>query len=139
LAIRTYLDSNVLINAYKGLPNIKLKARTILLDPDREFVSSIFVRLETLPVARFIAGHQEEIFYNTFFASVSEWLNPPIFEQTFILASNFSENTGMSGIDALHIAAATQLGSNEFITAERSTRAMFRASNQAMKIISITP
>ncbi len=40
MAIRTYVDSNVLINAYKGELDLKRRARAVLFDPDREFVTS---------------------------------------------------------------------------------------------------
>ena len=49
--IRTFLDSGVLIAAYKGSPSIEAPASNILDDPNRVFLSSPFVRHEVSPKA----------------------------------------------------------------------------------------
>lgn len=49
--IRTFLDSGVLIAAYKGSPSIEASAIDILDDPNRVFLSSPFVRHEVSPKA----------------------------------------------------------------------------------------
>jgi len=49
--IRTYLDAGVLIAAARGKEPIAIRALEILDDPNRQFVSSIFLRLELLPIA----------------------------------------------------------------------------------------
>jgi len=49
--IRTFLDSGVLIAAYKGSPSIEAPAINILDDPNRIFLSSPFVRHEVSPKA----------------------------------------------------------------------------------------
>jgi len=46
---RTFLDTGVLIAAALRTEETALQALQILDDPDREFVSSIFVKLEVLP------------------------------------------------------------------------------------------
>lgn len=48
---RTYVDAGVLIAAARGKDDVAVKAIQILDDPDREFVSSPFLRLEVLPKA----------------------------------------------------------------------------------------
>lgn len=48
-AIRTFLDAGVLIAAYRDLGPIGTKARDLLSEPDREWVSSDIIRLELLP------------------------------------------------------------------------------------------
>ncbi len=45
----------------------------ILDDPDREFVSSNFVRLELLPKAVYNRNQSEIQFLETFFKAVTEW------------------------------------------------------------------
>lgn len=67
---RTYLDSGVLIAAIRGVEPIAQKALEILDDPDREFVSSMFVKLEVLPKAVYHKQTIEQEFYTTFFNNV---------------------------------------------------------------------
>jgi hypothetical protein len=45
----SYIDSGVLINAFRGDSQVSLQALLILDEPDRQFASSPFVQLETLP------------------------------------------------------------------------------------------
>jgi hypothetical protein len=45
----TYLDSNVLIAAFLGEPELSQKAMEVIDDPERVLASSEFVRLELLP------------------------------------------------------------------------------------------
>lgn len=44
--VRTFIDSSVLIAAWRGNLNLRIKALTVLSDAQREFISSPFVRLE---------------------------------------------------------------------------------------------
>ena len=62
-AIRTYLDSGVLITAYNGAPELKEPALRVLEDPERVFLCSPFVRLETTPKALFNKRSGEHRFY----------------------------------------------------------------------------
>lgn len=48
---KTYIDSGVLITAFRGVQSASIRANTILNDGNREFVSSQFVKLEVLPKA----------------------------------------------------------------------------------------
>ena len=48
---KTYVDSGVLINAFRGTKEVSIKATQVLDDPQRKFASSPFVQLETLPKA----------------------------------------------------------------------------------------
>ena len=63
---RTFLDSGVLIAAARGVDDTALQALRILDDPDREFVSSIFVKLEVLPKAIYNGFKEEATFYQSF-------------------------------------------------------------------------
>ena len=49
--LKTYLDSGVLITAFRVQGETGERARQILMDKDRQFASSVFVRLELLPKA----------------------------------------------------------------------------------------
>jgi hypothetical protein len=66
-ATRTFLDSGVLIAAYKGSPSIEEPARLILDDPGRVFLSSPFVRHEVSPKAPFNKQAVEYRFYQAYF------------------------------------------------------------------------
>lgn len=61
---RTFLDSGFLITAARGSGEMALQALEILDDPNRAFVSSIFVKLEVLPKAvynRVISIHRSSL------------------------------------------------------------------------------
>ena len=64
---RTYVDSGVLIAAARGSGRLFDRATAILADPSREFVSSAYVRLETVPKAVFFNRTTEVEFYEEFF------------------------------------------------------------------------
>ncbi len=63
----TYLDSGVLINAFRGVNEVSLKATEILDDSTRLFATSVFVQLETLPKAVYNRQPVEVEFYTAFF------------------------------------------------------------------------
>ncbi len=138
MAVRTYLDSNVLILAHNNMGAVGSVARTIIGEANREFVSSVFVRLETLPLTHYFNRQREEAFYTRFFNTVIEW-GDTLVTAAFTLAFNFCERSGMAAIDAMHLALATLLRADEFITAERPTKPMFRITSPSMRIISIRP
>jgi hypothetical protein len=54
----------VLISAHRGEVSLAAKAMGILDDPDRVFVSSIFLQLETLPKADDHKKQNEILFYD---------------------------------------------------------------------------
>lgn len=64
----TFVDSGVLISAARGQDKtLKARALAILNDPQRDFASSSFVRLEVLPKAIWTRKQDEQTFYETFF------------------------------------------------------------------------
>jgi len=67
---RTYIDANVVIAAARGDDALASRALTYLEDPQRTFVSSIFVRLEVLPKAAYLKRSDEAACYTTFVDSV---------------------------------------------------------------------
>ena len=56
---RTFVDTGVLIAAARGSPSVAAAAMKILADPEREFASSVFVQLETLPKAVYFRRSEE--------------------------------------------------------------------------------
>jgi predicted nucleic acid-binding protein len=130
--ILTFIDSGVLITAARGIDTKALKAFAFLDDPDRAFVSSIFIKLELLPKATYNKQRDEEAFYNAFFAAVTVWAEPAaIVEPAFTAACLH----GLAALDSLHIAAALISGATEFITTERSEKPLHRVKD--LRIITL--
>jgi predicted nucleic acid-binding protein len=120
---RTFLDAGVLIAAIRGTPEIADRAMALINDPERLFVSSVFVQLEVLPKAVYYRHTAEAAFYRAYFAvaamvSVSEYL--------IAQAAEEAERIGLAAMDALHIAAARRGDAAEFITVERPGKPLFR-------------
>lgn len=124
--IRTFIDSGVLLAAPRGTEACSETALTILEDQEREFASSKFVRLEVLPKAVYCDRKIEVQFYESFFSAVNYWAGD--LEKISKDAYKLAYQDGLSAIDSLHIAAALALGSEEFITTEKSTKPMHRVS-----------
>ena len=130
--ILTFVDSGVLIAAARGLGTKGLNSLSILDDPDREFASSFFVRLEVIPKASYFRQESELSFYNTFFDAVTTWADPKlILDDAFITACKF----GLSAVDSLHIAAALSVRATEFVTTELPTKPLHRI--RAIKVMTV--
>lgn len=122
---RTFLDSGVLIAAYKGLASIEEPAGVILGDPDRVFLASPFVRLEVSPKALFNKQGVEYRFYQRYFrqATFCDDLKSILSQ-----ASKESARSGIGAMDSLHVAAAYLLDADEFITTEKPGKSIYRTS-----------
>ncbi|MFZ2961386.1 MAG: type II toxin-antitoxin system VapC family toxin [Candidatus Ozemobacteraceae bacterium] len=128
---KTYLDSSVLIAAARGLEPHATKAFAILNDPDREFVASIFLKLELLPKSIFHKQETEKKLYQLYFSQISQWAptTDEMIEKTIKLAGLYN----LSSIDAIHAASAIALKADEFITGEKPGKPLFRIKN--LKVI----
>ncbi|MDP4198587.1 MAG: PIN domain-containing protein [Bacteroidota bacterium] len=131
--IRTFVDANVLIAAARAVLPESAIALRLITDSNREFVSSIFLRLEVLPKATYHRRQVEVDFYSAYFDSVVDWLQPTSYaiESALDLAKQY----GLGGLDALHLTAARILNADEFITGEKPTSPIFRV--QGMTIVSL--
>lgn len=127
----TYLDSNVLVHAATGANrDVQLRALAVITDPNRQFVSSLFSRLEVIPLAIHFGRTKERLFYETFFRQVQIWVDPvEIYDEAFNLACQHA----LGSIDALHLAAASFAGA-EFVSAEKPSKPIYRAYQQAVSI-----
>lgn len=135
---KTYIDSGVLITAFRGTDEIALKAIQILDDPDREFASSEFVKLEVLPKAIHGKRQLEIDFYQAFFSKVTYWAEPvdSLVQSAFQQASTY----GLAAVDALHVAAALLIGADEVVTTEKPTKPIHRVAGiQVISLELITP
>lgn len=122
--IKTFIDANILLLAWRGETALKMKAATVLTDVNRHFISSDFVRLELLPKAVYHKTRTEELVYEMFFDRVQEWVDDV--EQLVAEALKVGARYGLNALDALHVAAALLAEADEFITAERPTSPLSR-------------
>ncbi|MBX9256725.1 PIN domain-containing protein [Desmonostoc muscorum CCALA 125] len=130
---KTYIDSGVLISAFRGIQSASIRANQILNDENREFASSRFVQLEVLPKATFNKQQDEAEFYETFFSAVIHWATD--LEQIMQNADQIACTYGLAAMDALHVAAAVQIKADQLITTEKPTKPMHRVTE--IQIISI--
>lgn len=131
--VRTFLDAGVLISAARGVGKQAERALQIMRDPNREFASSQFLKLEVLPKAIFNKRDLEVAFYEVYFESVAYWAvkTDKMLEESYRQAADF----GLGAMDALHIAAALETQSSEFITSEKPSKSIHRTSS--ISVISI--
>jgi predicted nucleic acid-binding protein len=134
-ATRTFLDANVLILAFRGTGQIGIKARDIVDDPAREFVGSDVLRLELVPKAHYHGQQAEEQFYQDYFAAAAQYVATS--PNLVIDAEVEAEANGLAAIDALHVTAAKRAAAAEFVTAEQSTKPIFRI--RGLTVTSIRP
>lgn len=128
-----FLDSGVLIAAFRGNDEVGQKAIEIIDDPDVEFASSIFVKLETIPKAQFNKRKAEVEFYNEFFEGVTTWVEPT--EEVAVLALDAASKHDLGVLDSLHIASAVKCQAHEFITIEKPTKPFHRVTNISVRFI----
>jgi predicted nucleic acid-binding protein len=131
--IRTFIDSGVLIQAIRGEEKLANKALEILEDTNREFASSIFLKMEVLPKAIYNNQPGEVQFYQEYFESVTYWAMD--INQIILNAYREASQYGLGAMDALHIASALSLKATEFITSEKVNKSIHRTPS--IHIISI--
>ncbi|MBG1266619.1 type II toxin-antitoxin system VapC family toxin [Nostoc sp. WHI] len=129
----TFIDAGVLVTAARGVGDISEKALEILADSERDFASSVFIKLEVLPKAIYNRQTEEADFYATFFSAVTYWARD--LEKIIQDAHNIGCQYGLAAMDALHVAAALSVGAGELVTTEKPTKPMFRVTG--IQVISI--
>ena len=67
MAVRTYIDTGVLIQAISGKKELSEIAMAFLYDPLREYITSDYVKIELLPKCTFHKNNEERQFYEEFF------------------------------------------------------------------------
>ena len=130
---RTFLDSGVLIAAARGNMTQSSAALQILGDRNREFASSAFIQLETLPKATYLRQQAEVRFYESFFSDVAIWATE--LAQIIQAGNRIACTYGLNAIDALHLAAALSVDAQEFVTTEKTTKPMHRVTE--IQVVSI--
>lgn len=129
------MDSGVLIFAARGNTEAAALALPFLEDPNREFVTSDFVRLEVLPKPICFHRDAEVEFYNAFFNLNSRTI--PISATLITTAMEEACRHGLNAIDAIHLACAILGGAEELVTSEKSSRPIHRST--LVRVISIFP
>lgn len=131
--MRTFLDSGVLLLAWRGNSPRAATAKQILAESSREFVTCENVQLELLPKPTFEKRHSEVAFYNEHFslATGCEPFSEPLGKAAMALAKRH----GLAAGDALNLAAAIRQGADEFITSELPGKPIFRVAQT--KVISL--
>ena len=130
--IRTFLDSGVLIAAFRSRNTVSTPALTLLDDPERVFVTTDYGRLEVLPKPLYFRRETEAEFYEAFFAAaelveVSQALVAAAFEE--------ARQAGRAAMDALHVATAKRASVDAFITVERPTRPVFHVAGLTVRTL----
>ena len=123
--VRTFLDSGVLLAAALSVSRDRERALQILEDPERTFLTSPFVHLELVPKAIFHRKGLEKAFYDEYFKA-AEWFRD--LGRIEAAAQIEAAKSGLSAMDALHLAAAYLSGANEFVTTERPGKPLYRTS-----------
>ena len=124
-----------MIAAVRGEKAIADLALSYLFDPLREYVTSDYLKVELLPKCTYYRYHDERAFYQEFFKSSA--IHVPSSDDLLALAIEEGGKTGISGIDAIHVACALVAEAVELITAEKIRKPIHRAPGLA--VISINP
>jgi hypothetical protein len=130
--LKTFLDSGVLLHAWRG-EILSGAAMQIIDDDTREFFTSQMVRLELLPKARFEKRPREVAFYEAHFADCAG--NQPLSQELGLEAEKLAARHGLAGPDALQLAAAIRQGVEEFYTSEKPGKPMFRVNE--IRVVSL--
>jgi hypothetical protein len=112
--------------AFQGQHSLSTQAMAILDDESREFITSDFVKLETLTKPTYNKRENEVEFMEAFFANATQLaeVNQALIES----ALDLGKAHGIAAMDSLHLAAAISADADEFVTAEKPSKPMFRVT-----------
>jgi len=122
--IRTFLDSGVLLTAWKGKD--RARALAVMEDTQREFVTGQLVGLELIPKAAYHKQTAEVRLYESYLsmAKGEEALSAELGREALTLGKKY----GLAAADAINIAAAIRQGAQEFVTSELPGKPLFRVT-----------
>jgi len=129
---RTYLDSGVLLAAFKAKGDLYTQAMQVLDDPNRKLLVSDAVWLELMPKPHYEKRWQEVEFYEIVFKE-SERLSWSI--SSLALADDLAHKYGIAAMDAIHVAHAIDAKADEFVTSEKPGKPMFRVQEIPIRSI----
>jgi predicted nucleic acid-binding protein len=123
--IKTYLDSGVLLAAWRSVDDSKAElAISVMEDRERIFYTSQLARLELLPKAIYFKQQAESEFYRTHFEAAAG--ETSLSREIGLQSEKFAAKYGLAAMDALHLTAAINQGAEEFITTEKPDKPMFK-------------
>jgi hypothetical protein len=134
MPIASYLDASVLIAALTGKGPTAVKAYDVVNDPNRRFVYSDYLRLEVICKPTFNRRTESLEVYEEFFSSAKRTPNN---DKVVERAVDLGCVHDIEPLDALHISASVSGKAEEFITAEKPSKPLFRATGLGPKLISI--
>ncbi len=129
----TFVDTGVLITAARGQGDAALRALRVLDDPGRTFASSLFVKLEALPMPTYHKRHHEVAFLNAFFTRATRW--PESSDEVIKRAFAEASGAGIAAMDALHVAAALIVGADVLVTTEKRRKPLHRVRSIQVETI----
>lgn len=119
---KTYLDTGVLISAYRGDEDTSSRAMSIIADEERTFVVSDILALECIsPPAR--EGHQGQVDFCQEFFARSE--HASVGDAITRWAVDVLSRHCISPMDLLHVAIAVESKVDDFVTTEATTKPFF--------------
>ena len=122
---RAYIDASLLIAAWRGRDEVGIKAMAVLDDPGRALVLSDAVWLEVMPKPLYQKEPLESRFYLAVFAQAERvaWQIDALYQ-----AHALAQRYGIAALDAIHIAMAISAGADEFVSAEKPSKPLFRVT-----------
>jgi predicted nucleic acid-binding protein len=137
---RTFSDAGVLIWFTRDHDEPRCRAaREVLEDPEREFLTSPFLKAELLPHALRSRKQPEVVALERYF-SLCECVSD--LGEILAMAETVLRARPMGLADALHVSAAHLLGADEFVTTEagkKSARAAALFDNPFVRVITLRP
>ena len=127
---RTFVDSCVLMAAFRGEEDISRKAMEILDDPEREFVVSDYLRLEVLPKPTFNYRREEVEFMEAFLGVAPNFVTSASITG---LAIEIASTYDVQPMDSLHASIAIHAHVDEFVTLEKDTKPLFRIKDLTVR------
>ncbi len=116
MTARVYVDTSVLFCAHRGEASLAERALAELMRTDCDYVSSIFVELEALPLAEFHKRFDEIAAYRRF---LSRTIRPRLsLPQIMAHARYVGVRDGLAGIDACHLAFAELAGCESIVSVD---------------------
>lgn len=132
---RIYLDSGALITAMlQSTSESERHLWEFFAEGDSAPLSSVAVRLETVPMAAFNRRAEQLTQLERFFAA-SDYL-PVIDARLLNSAEALAIRYGLHAMDALHVASAIRLRATELLTTEKQTRRIHAV--RELKIVSLS-
>src|SRR5437764_4993789 len=122
---RVFLDTGVLITAFRGKPEMRQSALAILSDTDYEFWYSPLLRLELMLQPSRNKRALEIEFLQEYFTHAQCYGD---LNKIFEISSPDAMRHGIPVLDALHIGAATAAKFKVLFTTEARTKPLFRTN-----------